>query len=56
MTNIGSAPIDFKVLFSDLGIEGKANVRDVWERKDLGQFEKEYAFKVASHGTQLVTI
>jgi alpha-galactosidase len=40
--------------WSDLGIQGKQAVRDLWRQKELGTFEKEFTAPVPRHGVVLV--
>jgi hypothetical protein len=47
---------DIAIQFKDLGINGKAKVRDLWSHKDIGVFEKEFAAKIARHGAGLYRI
>ncbi|MBN1395767.1 MAG: DUF1080 domain-containing protein [Pirellulales bacterium] len=42
--------------WSDLGLEGKQIVRDLWRQKDLGAFENEFSAAVPRHGVVLVRI
>jgi alpha-galactosidase len=42
--------------WSDLGLEGKQNVRDLWRHKDLGAFDQAFATAVPAHGAVLVRI
>jgi len=44
------------VKFSDLGISGAANVRDVWLRKDLGVLHETFSAYVPKHGVVLLRI
>ncbi|MBI1808181.1 MAG: NPCBM/NEW2 domain-containing protein [Ignavibacteria bacterium] len=41
---------------SDIGLNGKFKVRDVWRQKDLGVFEKRFEAEVPYHGVVLVRI
>ncbi|HTJ29254.1 MAG TPA: glycoside hydrolase family 27 protein [Acidobacteriaceae bacterium] len=41
---------------SDIGINGAAEIRDLWERKDLGSFHESFTTDVPEHGTVLVRI
>lgn len=41
------------VTFKDLGILGKARVRDLWKRKDLGEVEGSFSCKLPLHGAGL---
>lgn len=50
------APATITAKWSDLGINGKRSVRDLWRQKDLGQFENQFAMKVAPHSAELVKI
>ena len=40
--------------WSDLGIQGRQAVRDLWRQKELGTFEKEFTAPVPRHGVVLV--
>lgn len=42
--------------FSDLDIDGKQKIRDLWRQKDLGTFEKEFQADVPAHGSVLLKI
>ncbi len=42
--------------FSDIGIRGKAKLRDLWAKKDLGTFEKEFSAEVPRHGVVFVKV
>ncbi|MBN2069679.1 MAG: NPCBM/NEW2 domain-containing protein [Opitutales bacterium] len=44
------------VSFEDLGITGKASVRDLWARKDLGTFESSFGQELPLHGAGLYRI
>jgi alpha-galactosidase len=44
------------VRWSDAGITGKQNVRDLWLHKDVGAYEDSYSVMVPSHGTVLLKI
>jgi alpha-galactosidase len=44
------------VKWSDLGISGEQNVRDLWRQKDLGKFKDEFSMTVAPHSAELVKI
>lgn len=41
------------VKFVDMGLSGKVRVRDLWQRKDLGEFESEFAPELPPHGAGL---
>ncbi len=42
--------------FKDLGLKGKYIVRDLWARKDLGEYSDEISLYVREHGARLVKI
>ncbi len=44
------------VNLAELGFGSKARVRDLWQRKDLGEFEGEFAPEIASHGAGLYRV
>jgi alpha-galactosidase len=52
--SVGSAVME--VNFSDIGIYGSANVRDLWEHKDLGSFDRSFSTEVPPHGVALIRI
>ncbi|MEK6756598.1 MAG: putative Ig domain-containing protein, partial [Bacteroidota bacterium] len=52
--NRGIWKSDIKARWSDLGIEGKQKVRDLWRQKDLGTYDKEFSATVPRHGVVLV--
>jgi alpha-galactosidase len=54
--NRGEETAKVTALWSDLGISGKHQVRDLWRQKDLGDFSKEYSVKVGRHGVVMIKI
>ncbi|HCA78276.1 MAG TPA: hypothetical protein DEP53_00935 [Bacteroidetes bacterium] len=54
--NRGVWKSEVKVRWSDLGIQGKQLVRDLWRQKDLGKFSDEFKTSVPRHGVVLVKI
>lgn len=52
--NRSHLPQMLKVAFSDLGMAGKVQVRDLWQHKDLGSFTDTYETLVQPHGTALL--
>ena len=42
--------------FEDLGFTGKAEVRDLWAQKDLGEFEESFGQKLSLHAAGLYRI
>lgn len=47
---------DLGLVLKQLGITGKASVRDLWRQKDLGEYEGEFRTQVPYHGVSLVKI
>ena len=45
-----------EVFFKALGVEGTANVRDLWQRKALGEFTGQFAPVIPWHGAGLYRI
>lgn len=54
--NRGRATSTVTVKWSDLKLDGKQPVRDLWQKKDVGGFEGSYAQEVRAHGAALVKI
>jgi alpha-galactosidase len=49
-------PITVTVKWSDLGLQGKQTVRDLWRQKDLGDFDSQFSTDVGRHGAVLLKI
>ena len=47
---------EVKVSFADIGITGKAMVRDLWGRKDLGEYEGSFCRTLPLHGAGLFRV
>ncbi|HUV03956.1 MAG TPA: NPCBM/NEW2 domain-containing protein [Armatimonadota bacterium] len=54
--NRGIEKMKVTAKWSDLGLEGKQPVRDLWRKRDLGGFDKSFTVEVPSHGAVLVKI
>ncbi len=55
--NLGSAPADITVKWSDLGLHGKRHVRDLVSRTELGKFNGTWtASGVPAHGSRLIRL
>ena len=48
--------IKIKLNASEIGLNGRFKVRDVWRQKDLGVFENSFEAEVPYHGVILVKI
>jgi alpha-galactosidase len=42
--------------WSDLGLDGKRRVRDLWRQKDLGTFDGQFQTEVPRHGVVLIRL
>ena len=54
--NLGEAEATISVAWSDLGLNGKQQVRDLWRQKDLPTGEEKFQAAVPRHGVTLVKI
>ena len=54
--NLSNSPDNVTIVFSQLGLNGKIVIRDLWKKKDMGIFRKEYSQKLNAHGSVLLKI
>jgi alpha-galactosidase len=54
--NRGIVESPVSVKWSDLGVSGKQVVRDLWQQKDLGEFDGSYSAKIGRHGSALIRV
>jgi alpha-galactosidase len=54
--NIGDSAQEVAVDFAQLGIRGKAAVRDCWKQADAGVFARRYRRTIPAHGAVLVKV
>jgi hypothetical protein len=54
--NLNSAPHNVIFDFASIGWKGKARIRDLWTRKDIGRFRKTYQRSLAAHGAALLKV
>ena len=54
--NHGPAPVQVKVPWSELKLDGPQQVRDLWRHRDLGRVDEAFAVTVPSHGSVLVKV
>jgi len=54
--NRGASAAKVTAHWSDIGIGGKAKVRDLWAHADRGQSANEYSAEVPSHGVVLIRV
>ena len=52
--NTGPEPASIGARWSDVGVKGRQQVRDLWRQRDLGGFTDRFETKVPSHGVVLV--
>ena len=58
LLNRGSAPINIRVIWADIGMTGSrsARVRDLWARVDLGDHDASYERTLAPHACALLKV
>jgi alpha-galactosidase len=56
LLNLNAAPAEAAVQWSDVGLEGKVHVRDLWAHKDLGEFSDGYKTELPAHGSVLLKV
>ena len=54
--NVGLKDETVSVQWSDLGLDGRRLVRDLWRQKDIGVFDQSFTTTVPSHGVVLVKL
>ncbi|MDQ3845895.1 MAG: glycoside hydrolase family 27 protein [Bacteroidota bacterium] len=54
--NIGEDAHDVSVDFAPLGLRGKVTVRDLWQKKNVGSFTKQYKQNINKHGSALLRL
>jgi alpha-galactosidase len=56
LLNFTVVPAEISVQWSDLGLTGKAKVRDLWTHQNLGQFANRYETRIPAHGSVLLKV
>ncbi len=54
--NLNAFPAEVTVRWKDLGFVDASNVRDVWNRKDLGEFKQNFSSVILGHGARLLRV
>jgi alpha-galactosidase len=54
--NLSDSSRTMSVSFTELGLDGRRKVRDVWRQKDIGSFADSFQSPVASHGVIFVRL
>jgi alpha-galactosidase len=54
--NLGKSPQTITVSWRELGMAGRAAVRDLWKRENLGVYDKQFSTQVDPHGAGLFRI
>lgn len=54
--NTGNAAQEVSIDLSAIGFRKKVAIRDLWQKKDLGQFKKQYKQMINAHGTLLIRV
>ncbi len=56
LCNKGEEPVQLAAKWSDVGVKGKQEVRDLWRQKDLGKVDGEFKAQVPRRGVVLVRV
>lgn len=51
-----STTVNVSVALRDLGFDGAVRLRDLWQRKDIGEFKETFARPIAEHASELFRI
>jgi hypothetical protein len=54
--NISDTEKEVGVDLRDLGLKGKVSIRDLWQRTEIGTFNKKYSRSIPAHGSILLKI
>jgi alpha-galactosidase len=54
--NLGETEAQVQVNWSDLSLNGKLHVRDLWRQKNLGKFRNSFSATVPRHGVVLIRV
>jgi hypothetical protein len=54
--NLNAFPSEVTVRWADLGFSNATNVRDVWNRKDLGEINAKFSSVLLGHGARLLQV
>lgn len=54
--NRGESPLPISLVFSEISIPGKSQVRDLLDHKDLGTMAKEFTTPVPTHGVVMLKV
>lgn len=54
--NLNGTPHDVAIDFTTIGFKGKAGIRDLWMKKNLGRFKNKYGRSIAAHGAALLKL
>jgi len=54
--NLGSAPADVAAVWTSFGFDGRARVRDLWSRRDLGRHDGGISARLPAHGSRLFRV
>ena len=54
--NRGSEDLPLAVQWTELGIKGKWQARDLWRQQELGKFEGQFPASIPRHGVVLVKL
>ena len=57
LLNKGKEPADLTVEWKEIGLDGSQPVRDLWERKDLGELKDSFTARgLGKHGVRMLRV
>jgi len=56
LLNTSQVPVQMDLNFTELGINKKAFVRDLWQHKDIGIFENKYPVEIPAEGLVMLNV
>ena len=57
LVNRASIRANIEITFEEIGLKNKrAKIRDLWDKKDLGEFEDKYSVDLEKHDSQFLKI
>jgi alpha-galactosidase len=54
--NRGYEPADVTARWSDLQLTGSQHVRDLWQKRDAGEYDDAYKATIPGHGSMLIKV
>jgi hypothetical protein len=54
--NLGNEDTEYTLDFKDIGLRNVVKIRDLWRKKDMGEFEDDFETVLFKHGVKLLRI